>query len=165
MIGRFLNLKTAVAAGSVIGVLAAGGALTRTGPWYRALRKPSWQPPAWVFAPTWTAIGALAACSAVSAWDAAPHRRRRLVGLFALNGTLNIAWSALFFTLQRPDWSLAEVVPLWLSVAALMLAVAPHSPTAAWLLMPYLIWVGVALGLNLAIVWMNAPFGDDATRS
>ncbi|MFN7158439.1 MAG: tryptophan-rich sensory protein, partial [Erythrobacter cryptus] len=34
----------------------AGGALTEIGPWYRALRKPAWQPPDWLFGPAWTVI-------------------------------------------------------------------------------------------------------------
>lgn len=160
MISRLFTSPVIVSSVSVVAVLGVGGALTRIGPWYMALRKPSWQPPGWVFAPVWTTIGVLTTCSAVSAWHGAAGRGASgtIIGLYAANGALNIAWSGLFFALQRPDWSLVEVVPLWLSVLVLAAGVAPYSTRAAWLLMPYLLWVGVAAFLNLAIVRLNAPF-------
>lgn len=141
-------------------VLGAGGALTRIDGWYEDLRKPSWQPPNWLFAPMWTTIGVLAAWSAVRAWDGArtEGEKARVVGLFSINGLLNAAWSGFFFTLRRPDWALAEVVPLWASVAAMIAGVAPLSRRAAWLLSPYLAWVSVAATLNRAIVRLNGPF-------
>lgn len=86
-----------------------------------------------------------------------------MIALFAINGALNIAWSALFFTLQRPDWSMIEVVPLWASVAAIAAGVARYSSAAAWLMVPYLVWTTIAATLNLEIVRLNAPFGDAVT--
>ncbi len=151
-----------VAGGATIAVLSLGGALTRLGPWYESLRKPPWQPPGWLFAPAWTTIGGLTACSAVLAWDGAKSRtdRDEVVGLFAANGVLNVLWSALFFNRRRPDWALAEVGLLWLSIAALIAGLAPLSRRASWLLAPYLAWVSFASVLNLKIVQLNRPFGQ-----
>ncbi len=142
-------------------VLGVGGAVTEIGPWYTSLRKPSWQPPNWLFAPAWTIIGILTAWSGVLAWKAAPSAEARatIITLFALNGLLNIGWSLLFFKLHRPDWALAEVVPLWLSVAALVVAFLPLSTQASLLLLPYLVWVIFAAVLNRAVVNLNRPFG------
>jgi benzodiazapine receptor len=139
----------------------AGGLLTEIGPWYFALRKPSWQPPDWLFGPAWTVILGLAAWSAALAWDAArtPGERTMVVVLFALNGLFHLLWSPLFFKFRRPDWALAEVPFLFLSIAALMVALAPISELASVLLAPYLLWVGFAAWLNLAIVRLNRPFG------
>ena len=146
-----------VAAAATVGVLGAGGALTTVGPWYYGLRKPSWQPPSWLFGPAWTVIGTTTAWSAVLGWEASRNRSERgaLLGLFAVNGALNVAWSLLFFNRRRPDMALAEVVPLWLSVAALLIAMTRLSRRAAWLMTPYLAWVGFAAYLNLAIVRLN----------
>ena len=83
----------------------------------------------------------------------------QMLGLFAVNALLNVLWSELFFTVKRPDWALAEVVPFWLSILALILVLWPVSRDAGWLLMPYLVWVLFAGCLNLAIVRLNAPFG------
>ena len=145
---------------ATIVVLGAGGALTEIGPWYANLRKPSWQPPNWAFAPAWTLIGVLAATAAVLAWEAAATDAQRalVAGLFAANAVANIAWSLLFFKLRRPDWALAEVVLLWLSVAALIAGLAPLSTTASAALVPYLLWVSFAAVLNRKIVQLNHPF-------
>jgi tryptophan-rich sensory protein len=149
-----------IAAGVAVAVAGLGVWATDLSPWYFKLKKPPWQPPDWVFGPAWTTIFALAAISAGLAWNQALDGESRgwIVGLFAVNGLLNILWSVLFFSLRRPDWALVEVVPLWLSVLALIVALAPVSALASWLLVPYLVWVAFAAYLNLAIFRLNAPF-------
>ena len=142
-------------------VAGAGAFLTELTPWYRALRKPPWQPPDWLFGPAWTVILALASYSAYLAWQGAPDWRGRLLVavLFVVNGLANLAWSPLFFRLRRPDWALWEVPLLWLSILAPIVLLAPYSMTASLLLLPYLAWVSFAAFLNLTIVRLNSPFG------
>lgn len=149
------------AAAVALGVAVLGGLATELGPWYEALRKPSWQPPDWLFAPAWTVIYACTAIAAVEAWWRAPDplQRRTVIELFLLNGLLNVVWSVLFFRLRRPDWALLEVGALWISVLVLILVARRFSRPSAWLLVPYLAWVAFAAVLNLAIVELNAPFG------
>lgn len=151
----------AVAALAAMAVAALGASATDIGPWYQVLRKPAWQPPDWLFGPVWTLIYGLMALAGVRAWNGASDRRQRLriVGLFALNALLNVTWSELFFALHRPDWALMEVVPFWLSIVALIVAVSPANRSAGWLLGPYLAWVAFAGVLNLVVVRLNAPFG------
>ncbi len=150
----------AVAALATLGVALAGGLLTKIGPWYRGLRKPSWQPPDWAFGPAWTLIFGLTAWAGVLAWLRAPDDGSRLliVVLFAINGGLNVLWSYLFFTRQRPDWAMGEVALLWLSIVALIVALAPISTLSALLLAPYLLWVSFASYLNWTVVQLNRPF-------
>jgi translocator protein len=142
-------------------IAGAGTTVTELGPWYRSLQQPSWTPPDWAFGAIWTAIFALAAISAVTAWRAAPTDERAfsVIGQFAFNGFLNLLWSFLFFKLQRPDWALFEVALLWLSIAALIISLWRFSRLASLLLVPYLIWVSVAAALNWQIVQLNGPFG------
>ncbi len=149
-----------VAAASAFAVAILGGLMTDIGPWYYSLRKPSWSPPDWLFAPAWTVIFALTATAGVLAWRAMPPMRTwaRIVSLFAVNGVLNIAWSAIYFRLHRPDWSLVESGLLWLSILALIVVIAPYSRAAALLLAPYLVWVAFATFLNYEIVRLNGPF-------
>lgn len=149
-----------VAATITLLMLGVGGALTTVGPWYRALRKPSWNPPDWVFGPAWTLILGLAAWAGVLGWLRAKTggEHALIAALFAVNIVLHGLWSPLFFNLRRPDWALMEVPFLWLSVLALILVMAPLSALAAWLLVPYLLWVAFAACLNLVIVRMNPPF-------
>jgi tryptophan-rich sensory protein len=150
----------AVAAVAAAAVALTGGLLTEVGPWYKSLRFPSWRPPNWLFGPAWTVIFFLIAWSGVVAWQrsASASEGQWLIALFVVNGGLNILWSALFFKLRRPDWALAEVVALWLSILALVVATAHVSTLAGWLMFPYLAWVSFAGVLNLRIVQMNRPF-------
>lgn len=150
----------AVTALAALALSWLGAAITDIGPWYRALLKPEWQPPDWLFGPVWTAIFALAAVSAATAWRAAPSPEARewVIALFIANGFLNVLWSLLFFRLRRPDWALAEVMLLWLSILMLILVLAPISRLASRLLWPYLAWVSFAALLNWRLVSLNAPF-------
>ncbi|RYD47159.1 MAG: tryptophan-rich sensory protein [Sphingomonadales bacterium] len=138
-----------------------GGLLTTIGPWYRELKKPSWQPPDWLFGPAWTIILGLAAWAFVLAWrgtsDAGDHAL--LLALYAINGVCHFLWSPLFFKLRRPDWALWETPFLWGSIFALTIFLRPMSELASWWVVPYLVWVSFAWILNWRIVRLNAPFG------
>jgi translocator protein len=139
-----------------------GGWLTDIGPWYRSLKTPAWKPPDWAFGPIWTVILSLAAVSAAMAWEASagtPDLQRAIVVVFLLNAILNVLWNVCYFTLKRPDWALIEVAFLWLSIAALIVLIWPVERTAAIMLVPYLVWVGIASVLNRAVVKMNPAFG------
>lgn len=145
---------------AALAVASLGATFTDLGPWYQSLRQPSWKPPDVLFGPAWTLIFALAAISAVIGWRNAPNQSSRewMVGLFALNGSLNVLWSLFFFRLQRPDWALVEVALLWLSILWLILVLGRYSKPASLLLVPYLLWVTFAAALNLAVVQLNGPF-------
>jgi tryptophan-rich sensory protein len=147
----------AAAIGWAVALCLIGGLMTPRAEWYAQLRKPSWQPPGWAFGPAWTIILGLAAWSGVIAWNAAetPADQRRILILFAVNGLCHLAWSPLFFKLQRPDWALIEVVFLCASLVALVIGLWPISMSAALLFLPYLAWVSFAAYLNLTIVRLN----------
>ncbi|MEL6529189.1 MAG: TspO/MBR family protein [Pseudomonadota bacterium] len=144
----------------------AGGLLTEIGGWYRDLKKPSWQPPDWLFGPAWTVILGLSAWSLYLAWTAAPTQADRMfVGiLFAANFVLHLAWSPLFFKSKRPDWAVAENILLWLSVLSLCAFLPAYSALAGWLNVPYIAWVSFAFLLNWKIVQLNGPFSGNATE-
>ena len=147
-------------------ILGVGGATTKVDAWYRDLRKPTWNPPGWAFAPAWTIILGLAAWSGALAWTHAETvgDHWRIGVLFGANAIFHLLWSPLFFTWKRPDWALAEVPFLWISILALIIGLAPLSTMSALLLTPYLVWVSFAAFLNLTIVRMNAPFGLRVAR-
>jgi translocator protein len=161
MIERPWLLPAMLAALTATAVALVGTTITTLGPWYWGLQQPPWAPPTPAYGAAWTAIYALAALAAVTAWRAAESREEatRLIGLFALNGFLNIAWSLIFFRLERPDWALAELILLWLSVAHLTLACGRRSRAAALMLLPYLAWVSFAGMLNWEVMRLNGPFG------
>ena len=152
----------AIAAAWAVVLGGAGGALTEIGQWYHDLRKPSWQPPDWLFGPAWTLILGLAGWSFYRCWTAAPEALPVIGGLFALNFALHFAWSPLFFKMQRPDWALFENIFLWLSVLAMLVVLPSYDPLSRWLILPYLLWVSFAFVLNWKIVQLNRPFAGKA---
>ncbi|MFN4019801.1 MAG: TspO/MBR family protein [Erythrobacter sp.] len=158
---RMMILPVTVATVAALCVAALGATITDLGPWYQALAKPAWNPPDVAFPMGWTLIYALITISAITAWRAAPDAAvsEAVIGLFALNGFLNITWSLIFFRMQRPDWAFIELIALWLSIIALIIYCGRFSRTAAALLVPYLAWVSFAGALNWAVVDLNGPFG------
>lgn len=158
---RSWTIPLVLAGLAALAVAMLGMTITDLGPWYRSLRQPDWAPPDPVYGAAWTLIYALAAIAAVLAWRAAPTGKQAetLVGLFALNGFLNVLWSLIFFRMQRPDWAAWEVILLWLSIAALIAYCGRFSKAAAALLVPYILWVTLAAALNWQVVALNGPFG------
>ena len=148
-----------VATGLAFATASIGGSLTVLDDWYYALIQPSWKPPDWLFGPAWTTLFGLMAWSGVLAWRAsaaqAIETRQRLLALWALNAVLNVAWSLLFFKLQRPDLAVIEVCLLWASIVLLIRHLRPYAPKAAGLLWPYMAWVSFAAALNAAVVYLN----------
>ena len=135
---------------------ASSGALFRPGAWYEGLAKPPWRPPNWAFAPAWTVLYVTIAVAGWLVWrEAGFGRGGPALGIYAVQLLLNALWSALFFGLRRPDIAFAEVVALWLSILATILAFHPLHAGAAWLLVPYLCWVTFAAALNFSIWRLN----------
>jgi len=145
-----------VSLGCVALVAVAGTRLTQLGPWYYALRQPPWKPPDVWFGVIWSTIFLLIAVSLALAWPIADASARQwLVTVGVINAILNVLWSALFFTMRRPDLAQFEWVLFWFSIVALLLLVWEQSTLAGVLMLPYLIWVSIAGVLNRAVVKLN----------
>lgn len=142
------------------GAAAIGGAATipNLSSWYAGLRKPAWTPPGWVFGPVWTVLYAMMSIAAWLVWkqrSSRPADVSRALGCFLFQLGLNAAWSWLFFGLHRTGLAFAEILSLWLMIAATTLGFAKVSRTAALLMIPYLLWVTFAAVLNGAIHRLN----------
>ncbi|HOF88430.1 MAG TPA: tryptophan-rich sensory protein [Armatimonadota bacterium] len=123
---------------------------TAPGGWYAALPKPSWTPPAWVFAPVWSTLYLLMGIAAWLVWRRAGGFRAAAapLALFTMQLILNAGWSILFFGLRQVGFALVEILWLWLAILAALLAFWRVSPSAGALLLPYLLWVTYAATLN-----------------
>lgn len=134
-----------------------GGIFFRSGQWYERLDKPSWRPPAWLFAPVWTFLYATIALAGWLVWREAGFEGAVLpLSAYGTQLLLNAAWSPIFFGLHRIGWALAEMVLLWLSIVATIILFYPIHAAAAAVLAPYLCWVSFALLLNLSVWRRNS---------
>ena len=137
-------------------IAPALGAWAMPGEWYASLRKPSWNPPSWLFGPVWTALYLMMATAAWLVWRRGGWRtQRRPLVFYGLQLVLNAAWSPLFFGLKMPGLAFAEILLL---LAAIILTARAFSRVSrpAWLLLvPYIGWVSFASLLNFTLWRMN----------
>ncbi len=139
----------ALALVAAVGSLAAMDAAGQ----YLALERPSWAPPQWLFGPAWMVLYIMIAISGWLAWSA--RGWTPALGVYAAQLVLNAAWTPLFFGADRYGLAFAEIVVLWGTIVATIVMFRPISRVAAWLLVPYLLWVTYAGSLNLAVWLMN----------
>lgn len=139
---------------------SAAGALAsvQAGAFYASLVRPPWAPPAWLFGPVWSALFLCMAIAAWLVWRAPPGGPGRLLALalFLAQLVANAAWSWLFFAWRLGGAAFADIVLLWLLIAATLIAFWRRSPIAGLLLLPYLLWVGFAAALNWSL-WQANP--------
>jgi tryptophan-rich sensory protein len=123
---------------------------------YGQLQRPDWSPPGWVFGPVWTLLYTLMAIAAWLVWRERGLAGAKLaLGLFLAQLALNALWTWLFFAWRMGGAAFAEIVVLWLLIAATIVAFWHVRPLAGALLLPYLAWVSFASALNWTIWQMN----------
>jgi tryptophan-rich sensory protein len=135
-----------------------GSLVTRPGTttWYIELAKPSFTPPAWIFAPVWTVLYVMMGTAAWLVWrERGFGGAGTLLGLFLGHLLLNLGWSALFFGLRRPGAAFAEILVLLAAVTGLLLAFYRVRPIAGLLLAPYFLWTAFAALLNFRLWRLN----------
>ncbi len=124
--------------------------------WYQTIQKPSWNPPNWVFGPVWTTLYALMGIAMYLIWtQPRSEQRQRALHLNAAQLILNFFWSLIFFNLHAIVWALIEIIILWVLIVRTMFAFDRVYKPAAWLLLPYIVWVTFATILNGTIWWLN----------
>ena len=147
LLGWLLAAFVTAAVGAVASVDAAS--------FYAQLSKPSWAPPAWVFGPVWTVLYGLMGIAAWLVWRS-PAPKRAALTLFAAQLAANALWSWLFFAWHRGALAAVEILVLLALIVAMIVAFWRSSRLAAWLLVPYLLWVSFASVLTWT-VWRSNP--------
>lgn len=123
--------------------------------WYQFLAKPSFSPPNWLFAPVWTALYILMGISLYLVWGSKSKKRQIAINIFLIQLGLNALWSIIFFGMKNPGLALLEIVILWSTIFLTIKLFFPISRIAAYLLVPYILWVSFASILNLSIWLIN----------
>lgn len=156
-------MLVAVALVAFLGSLAT---LANVDGWYQEVNKAQWSPPNDIFGPVWSVLYALIALAGWLIWRAgfregAPNAARSVLTLFIVQLVLNGLWTPVFFgaypALGEPAWWLALTIIVALMAVVVWLAVSslPWSKVAAWIMLPYLLWLIFATSLNVAIIVLN----------
>ncbi len=152
VIGLIISIIICFSAGG-LGSLATSSSITG---WYVEINKPTWNPPNWIFGPVWSTLFLMISVSAWLVWKSSGFEKAKLAfGVYAFHLLLNALWSIVFFGMQQMGWAFVEIVALWISIVATIVLFHRHSKLAAWLLIPYILWVSFASFLNYTIWQMN----------
>lgn len=127
--------------------------------WYAGLVKPFFSPPNWLFAPVWTLLFLLMGIALYLIWEKKEkifkEKRKVALGLFGIQFVFNVLWSFLFFGLKNPFLGFVGILLLWISIVLTIMAFYKVDKKAAYLLIPYILWVSFAGILNFAIMMLN----------
>lgn len=152
-----LSLLIILTATFAVGFVGAQGSLRGLDFWYIALNKPAWNPPGFVFAPVWTGLYVMMSVAAWQVWNHPDPSPRRTWGLvvYGFQLVLNGLWPWLFFAFGKLAVSFVEILILLATLVLNAVLFAGIRRSAAWLFLPYLLWVTFAACLNFAIWRLN----------
>lgn len=152
---KFWVYAVAIAIAEAVGALA--GFLTRTGiEGFRNVSQSALTPPAIVFPVVWTVLYALMGIGSARVWlsDESPERTKGL-SLYLFQLIFNFFWSIFFFNMEAYGFSLLWILGLWLLILLMICSFNKMDKAAAWLQIPYLLWVSFAAYLNYTVWKLN----------
>ena len=124
--------------------------------WFHTLKKPLFAPPDWMFAPVWAILYIMIFLSLIIFLRTGSLKYKKLPILFFLiQLLLNFSWSSIFFGMQRIDIALVIILLLWIFLLITIFMFYKSSKAAAWLLIPYFLWVSFATYLNYGYWRLN----------
>ena len=153
-----VKLIVSIAGAQLAGVIGSLFTTPAIDGWYRLLAKPELTPPSWVFGPVWITLFTLMGIAAFVVWNKGVHKKQVRIALWIYVGQLilNALWSLIFFGLNNPGAAFIEIILLWIAILVTICVFVRISKSAAWLMVPYLLWVTYAIYLNYSIWVLNA---------
>jgi tryptophan-rich sensory protein len=147
-----ISILLPLSVGAISGMLTA----TAIPEWYATLNQPSFNPPDWIFGPVWTTLYIILGISFFLIWNLeAGKERNQAIGIFLVQLLLNFGWSFCFFYFKMIGLALVEIVVLWSTIVFMLARFYKLKPLAAYLNIPYLLWVSFATVLNAAYYLLN----------
>lgn len=154
---RFIYIAIWVVICLVVGYLSSLATTSEVkSEWFLTLNKPFFNPPNWLFAPVWTTLYILMGIATGLVASSNHPAKQFAVTLFGFHLLVNGFWSIAFFGMHQP---LLALVVILLMIGLIITLIAKYLPihrTAAYVLVPYLLWVSFATVLNGSIVWLNS---------
>lgn len=180
---KFLNaikLLASIIICELAGVLGSVFTYSKISTWYKTLEKPGFNPPGWIFGPVWTTLFLLMGislylvwakdwqtdnkifCSKRKIWNSWSQKffdgkwqKANIILIFAVQLFLNVLWSVIFFGMQNPGVAFFELLMLWFAILYTIINFYRISKVAAYLLLPYILWVSFAGILNYFLWILN----------
>ena len=153
---KYVKLSLCITIPLLIGGISGFATAAGINVWYSELNKPSFNPPNYLFGPVWSLLYILLGISFYKILQSPSNETRtKAIIAFVLQLFLNFCWSFLFFKFHLLNIALIEIILMWLSIAAMIYLYSKIDKKAAFLQIPYLLWVSFASVLNGAIWYLN----------
>ncbi len=123
--------------------------------WYSTINKPFFNPPNWIFGPVWSILFLLMGISLFLVWRKAEGKGNTAITLFLAQLVFNVLWSVSFFGFESPLLGFLVIIVLWALILGTIVSFARISRLAAYLQIPYILWVSFAAVLNLSLLLLN----------
>jgi translocator protein len=120
---------------------------------YVLLYRPDFFPAPYLFPIVWTILYVLMGLSAYLVWNKGGDKKALVI--FFVQLLLNLLWSPIFFGMHQYFWAFIELIVLLIAIILTIFSFSKKSKPAAYLMMPYLLWVGFAAILNYVIFKIN----------
>lgn len=138
-------------AGGMLTALLTGGGKN----FYENLLQPSLSPPAIVFPIVWSILYINMGISMYRVYRSGKRSIKKALFVWCFQLALNFSWSFIFFDLKYFLLSFIWIIILWIFVAVMTIMFYEYDKTAAWLQVPYLLWVSFATYLTWSVYYLN----------
>ncbi|WP_086475909.1 MULTISPECIES: TspO/MBR family protein [Arenibacter] len=157
MKNRYKYIGISVAICLLVGFLSSFATQSSVNEWYVELNKPWFNPPNWIFAPVWTLMYILMGIAAGIVWAKGFYHIWVKTALyhFGIQLLFNALWSIIFFGFNNTFGALLVIITLLVLLIFTIKWFKVVNKTAAYLLIPYLLWVCFATVLNYKIWELN----------
>jgi len=147
-----VSLILPIGLGSIAGIFTS----KEIAGWFASLNKPSFNPPSYLFGPVWTALYILMGVSMFLIWNTPKTElRQKALAIFGIQLFFNFWWSILFFSFHTLFLSVINILVMWFLIIYMISLFKKIKPVAAYLQIPYLLWVTFATVLNISIFYLN----------
>ena len=154
---KSINLKKlikCIAIPVAVGVLSA--LLTKNNmEVYKNINQPPLAPPSWLFPVVWSILFILMGISAYMISQSDAVEKSMALTVYGIQLAVNFFWSVIFFNMQAYTFAFVWLMFLWVLIILMIYKFYKINKTAAYLQIPYLLWVTFAAYLNLAIAILN----------
>lgn len=147
-----VSILISLGTGVLSGLLSRGGMEV-----YQRVNKPAFSPPPILFPIVWTILFILMGISAYMIYisNAEKSDKASALTVYGIQLAVNFLWPIFFFNCEAFLFSFIWIIILWILIIAMIALFNGISKTAAYLQIPYLIWVTFAAVLNFSIYWLN----------
>ena len=163
----YFTLILSISIPLLVGFLGSLFTTPKINTWYAGLSKPPFNPPNWIFGPVWTLLFILMGISLYLIWSfefSSKNAQKRLkfhltkkiaLSIYFIQIVFNVLWSVFFFGFESPLLGGVVIVFLLGLIGTNIFYFFKLRPLAAYLLIPYILWVGFATILNFSILALN----------